>query len=1504
MKTRMKKVLSLVAACVLSVFAVAQSVDSPWTGSTVESGKSYYIYNPQAKAFLTGANSWGTQASLLQGGTPFWIEGTGSVYTLKSVFNNGGTLSYLTYEGFCDGAASDFTLTAVDGLYTIGWENNYFAYNGTSNVVATVTELTEACYWQFLTVEDIYAGMANASASNPMNVTSLLPCANFGRGNTDISKWEGSPTIGGSMNDYCAEKWNTAFDVYQTITVPNGVYKISAQGFYRKGYVSNITPEDEITAVFYTNEVSTPMRNIMDEAVNVTAGSNVAGGVVPNTMADASTAFSAGLYQLDEHEVVVIDNTLTIGFKNDNYVSNDWGVFDNIQIVYCGYADVAYYLPILNEKRTEITACIAVLDSLGLTGMKQLLTAEYEKTNSIDETSSEAINAEISRLRNWGLACQEGIDAYSELGTLIAVCDSLVSQQASENLSNSIAVAKAVYNNTTTATAEDLVAAHKALVTARNLYRIENISTASFNFTTTATVGDWYLSFDMTNNVVRVNQYTGSKTDVVIPETFTYNGVEYVTVGLGGYDSYTWRYNLNNGYYHLKSVTLPTTLRFLGSYAFYYCQGLTEIQLPYGLKSIGGSVFENCTSLESLTIPASVTQFTGYDPFYGCSKLKTLRCEATVPPVCSDNFSNGIHVIYVPAGSGAAYEAATYWKDRIIVDGEGVSANVEVETPGTLGEKLLEQVEYLRQLNYLTVSGTLNSDDIYTIQNRLTGLLTIDMSDVEMAALPNDMFRNRYALQQVVLPNSLISIGQYAFYGCYNLQDMVLPATLKYIYTYAFCNCDNFEHVVIPEGVTTVGSNAFEGCDALQTVKWPSTTTTILNSMFYHSGLESIEIPEGVTTIGWNVFYGTNLAKLECPSTLTAINGHAFADCASLSVVKLNEGLTSLGEEAFDNCDALTSIVLPSTLLDCNVPFDNCNNIKTVTCLALLPPTLVNNYNILYNVNKEYSILYVPEWTINKYKLTVGWEEFPTIEPIKDYWPENIRLNQNFTLTLPDTLPADYKPHLLVDWNQGANRQSALTVNGNATLSTNTFGMLYDVEWEARSNGSSITHATLVNNAVMRADSIYLWVEIRNDEWSFLSFPFDVKVADIKPAQISTSVIRPSQENTNYVIRKYSGKERADANFSNTWQDMTVDSILRAGEGYIWQSSRYDNAGNWQSSSAFIVSAVNNANKNLIFANSDRTVVLNEYQSEFSHNRSWNLIGNPYPSYYDTRAMDFTAPITVWSMYNNCYYAYSPVDDEYILRPGEAFFVQRPVDAESITFAADGRQTDRVIRDRSAQAKAYTRSVDMRQVFNLTLSDGEMTDRTRFVINPDAACDYEMATDANKFMSSDARATQLYTIEGDVKFAISERPMADGVITLGAYFGSKGSYTIALDTKVEGISVILVDKVAGTETDLMEVSYTFTAEAGVADNRFEVCMRGDEEDGDTTGMDDLSGKVSVKAAAGQIAVTAPCEAEIEVYNAEGQRIATATAASAAFEVAQGVYVVKVQDTVHKVSVTR
>ena len=207
----MRKITSILAMLLLVILpgtgahAADVVAESPWVGSSVVNGETYYLYNPAAKAFLTGANSWGTQASLGQDGLPFVAEGADDVYALNGVVSNGGTQTYLGNAGYIDANAAQFTLTEVaNGVYTIGWDGNYYASAEGTSIVQTVTEVSEACYWQFLTAGDIYAAMTNASAKNPLNVTSLLACANFGRNNTDIEKWQGAPTRGGNNDNMCA----------------------------------------------------------------------------------------------------------------------------------------------------------------------------------------------------------------------------------------------------------------------------------------------------------------------------------------------------------------------------------------------------------------------------------------------------------------------------------------------------------------------------------------------------------------------------------------------------------------------------------------------------------------------------------------------------------------------------------------------------------------------------------------------------------------------------------------------------------------------------------------------------------------------------------------------------------------------------------------------------------------------------------------------------------------------------------------------------------------------------------------------------------------------------------------------------------------------------------------------------------------------------------------------------------------------------------------------------
>ena len=557
---------------------------------------------------------------------------------------------------------------------------------------------------------------------------------------------------------------------------------------------------------------------------------------------------------------------------------------------------------------------------------------------------------------------------------------------------------------------------------------------------------------------------------------------------------------------------------------------------------------------------------------------------------------------------------------------------------------------------------------------------------------------------------------------------------------------------------------------------------------------------------------------------------------------------------------------------------------------------LGNDVSPLYYVSSmDDRTLYVPSLAVTDYKLTVGWDEFPNIQGIS-YLPQDFQVYKPYELewNQPDSLATWYKPDLAltVNDNFSTDGYGSLKVTGASTLSLGQFAMTYDpnIYYQYFNSPDYPSYNALVTEAPMRADSVRVTVYNKSDCWTFLSFPYDVKVSDI------VSVF----DNTSWVIRKYSGADRAAGNMEETWQDMTADSVLQAGVGYIWQSTRSEN-----NYCGFVIPAMDNANKNQIFANDTRSVALEEHLAEFSHNRSWNLVGNPFPCFYDIRFMGFTAPVTVWNERNNTYEAYSPVDDGFILRPGEAFFVQRPVDMAAIEFPTEGRQVDRTVREMPAAAGVNANGVApaMRQVFNLTLTDGTLSDRTRFVLNENAKAGYDMATDAGKFMSPDASVPQLYTTEDGVDFSINERPMGNGLIALAARFGSEGMYTLSLDTDA-GAAVYLVDKQTGTETDLRQGGYTFRAEAGTVADRFLVKVVDDgESDGSTTGVDGVEAQgVAVSVAQGRIQVVAPEASAISVYSVDGKAVGTSVAAEASFEVRPGVYVVTVNGASRKVTV--
>ena len=162
----------------------------------------------------------------------------------------------------------------------------------------------------------------------------------------------------------------------------------------------------------------------------------------------------------------------------------------------------------------------------------------------------------------------------------------------------------------------------------------------------------------------------------------------------------------------------------------------------------------------------------------------------------------------------------------------------------------------------------------------------------------------------VVIPNGVKTIGNWAFRNCLSLCNISIPDSVTSIGDEAFSWCHDLEHITIPESVTSIGDEAFRGCDNLEHITIPDSVTSIGDGAFWDcNNLEHITIPESVTSIGDGAFRGChNLEHITIPESVTSIGDAAFSWCHNLEHITIPESVTCIGDEAFYGCNSLKQI--------------------------------------------------------------------------------------------------------------------------------------------------------------------------------------------------------------------------------------------------------------------------------------------------------------------------------------------------------------------------------------------------------------------------------------------------------------------------------------------------------------------------------------------------------------------------------------------------------------------
>ena len=437
--------------------------------------------------------------------------------------------------------------------------------------------------------------------------------------------------------------------------------------------------------------------------------------------------------------------------------------------------------------------------------------------------------------------------------------------------------------------------------------------------------------YSLDGETATITAYRGSAKDVVIPKTLGEATVTAILQNVfsdntditsvtfnGGFENYNEK--MFAGCTSLKSLTLSGTY----AHPLYWLFGkdissvpvsLTELSfaadslyfsdevfksplanqvityvIPYGVTTITNNQFSDCY-LKSIVIPDSVTSIDN-DAFSGCSSLTSVTIGNGVTSIGDRAFyyCTSLTSVTIPNSVTSISEYAFY-------NCTSLTSVTIPDSVTSIGDRAFSYCDSLNAVYITDISAWCN----------------ISFYDNPLSYAHN-LYLNGELVAALVIPDSVKSIGNFAFEGCTSLTSVTIPDSVTSINS-AFKGCTSLTSITIPDGVTSI-DGAFSGCTSLINVTIPDSVTSIGDYAFYNCiSITNITIPDSVAVIGNYAFSGcTSLTAITIPDSVTNIESYAYSGCYSLTSVSIGKKVTIIGKCSFYGCSSLVKITLPKSL--------------------------------------------------------------------------------------------------------------------------------------------------------------------------------------------------------------------------------------------------------------------------------------------------------------------------------------------------------------------------------------------------------------------------------------------------------------------------------------------------------------------------------------------------------------------------------------------------------------